>query len=88
MLIENEIKELKNRQVQILEALKKQSMQKSIVNYYTNEDLINLLKVSRRTLSTWRETGKIGYRQIGAKIIYTQNDVDQFIKKNHYESYR
>ena len=47
-----------------------------------NADLIQMLKVSTRTLANWREDGTIKYSKIGSKIYYRQEDVDELLKKH------
>ena len=55
---------------------------------YDNADMMQLLKVSRRTLSTWRETGVITFSQIGSKIYYSQDDIFRFLEKHRVRSMR
>ena len=45
--------------------------------YYTDEELSNLLHVSRRTLADWRQNGKIDYIQFPGKIIYPSSAVQR-----------
>jgi len=78
-----ELNKIKQTQQEIKEMLEEQKGSVNHERWYTNDDLIELLKVSRRTLSTWRDQGLIGFSQIGSKIYYSQSDVEQFMK-NHY----
>lgn len=48
---------------------------------YDNSDMVRLLKVSPRTLSTWRELGLISFSKIGSKIYYRKEDVLSFIEE-------
>lgn len=48
-----------------------------------NEEFIKLMGISRKTSQTWRDRGLIGYSQIGHKIYYSRNDVEQFIQNHH-----
>ncbi|MDD2635951.1 MAG: helix-turn-helix domain-containing protein [Bacteroidales bacterium] len=48
-----------------------------------NQDVILLLKISKRTLQSYRDTNKIPYSQIGHKIYYRASDVEKFLKKNY-----
>lgn len=50
---------------------------------YDNADTLRLLKVSRRTLQSWRTEGLISFSQVGSKLFYTQKDINEFIQK-HY----
>ena len=49
-----------------------------------NQDVCELLHVSKRTLQHYRDTGKIPFSQIGAKIYYKASDIDTFLN-NHYQ---
>lgn len=51
----------------------------------TDEDLVKMLKVSKRTIYTWRSEGKIAYSQVGKFIFYTKTDVINFLKKHRRE---
>ena len=66
-LKQEEFNELKQQIAEIREVLLSKQ-QKDIV--YDNQDVMQLLKVSQRTLATWREDGTIRYSKIGAKIYY------------------
>lgn len=45
-------------------------------------DLRSLLKVSKRTTSTYRSSGLIAYSFLGGKVFYLLEDVLKAIKKN------
>lgn len=49
-----------------------------------NQDVCELLHVSKRTLQHYRDKGKIPFSQVGAKIYYKATDVDEFLK-SHYK---
>lgn len=55
---------------------------------YDNESLSKLLKVSTRTLQKYRDEGRISFTQVKDVIIYTQNDVDEFLENNKVRAYR
>lgn len=63
---------------EIHKALKNKS-EKALV--YDNSDVMRLLKVSQRTLATWREDGTIQYSKIGAKIYYKPEHIQEMIDK-------
>ncbi|MDD2200528.1 MAG: helix-turn-helix domain-containing protein [Bacteroidales bacterium] len=48
-----------------------------------NQDVMQLLKVSKRTLQTYRDEDKIPFAQVGNKIYYKATDVEKFLKKNY-----
>ena len=49
---------------------------------YDNADTLRLLKVSRRTLQSWRTEGLISFSQVGSKLYYTQKDISEFIERH------
>jgi hypothetical protein len=48
-----------------------------------NQDVCVLLHISKRTLQHYRDTGKIPFSQIGAKIYYKSSDIDAFLESNY-----
>jgi hypothetical protein len=48
-----------------------------------NQDVCELLHISKRTLQHYRDTAKLPFSQIGAKIYYKASDIDTFLNK-HY----
>jgi excisionase family DNA binding protein len=48
-----------------------------------NADVCKLLNVSKRTLQHYRDSGKLPYSQIGAKIYFKVHDVEQFLNDNY-----
>lgn len=45
-----------------------------------NEDVCRILKISKRTLQSYRDKGLIPYYHIGKKIYYKKSDIDQIIE--------
>ncbi|MGM0479238.1 MAG: helix-turn-helix domain-containing protein [Bacteroidota bacterium] len=50
-----------------------------------NQDVCELLHVSKRTLQHYRDSGKIPFSQIGAKIYYKASDIDEFLNQHYKE---
>ena len=48
-----------------------------------NSEFIKQMSISKRTAQTWRDSGKIGFSQIGNKIYYKQSDVDSLLASNY-----
>ncbi|MEY3500508.1 MAG: hypothetical protein RL308_2177 [Bacteroidota bacterium] len=48
-----------------------------------NQDVCELLHISKRTLQHYRDSGKIPFSQVGAKIYYKAKDIDDFLQ-SHY----
>ena len=55
---------------------------------YNNISLSKLLKISTRTLQNYRDDGRISFTQVKDVIIYTQDDVDEFLENNKVRAYR
>lgn len=45
-----------------------------------NQDLLQMLKISNRSLQRYRSTGKLPYYTISGKIYYKSSDIHQFIR--------
>jgi hypothetical protein len=48
-----------------------------------NQDVCELLHVSKRTLQHYRDTGKIPFSQVGAKIYYKAADINDFLNSGY-----
>jgi len=48
-----------------------------------NQDVCELLHISKRTLQHYRDSGKLPFSQIGAKIYYKASDIDTFLQNNY-----
>ncbi|OPC66445.1 excisionase [Elizabethkingia bruuniana] len=47
-----------------------------------NQDLLQMLKVSHRSLQRYRSSGKLPYYTISGKLYYKLSDVHQFIRES------
>ncbi|HHV85353.1 MAG TPA: helix-turn-helix domain-containing protein [Petrimonas sp.] len=45
-----------------------------------NQDVLQMLKISHRSLQRYRSTGKLPYYTISGKLYYKLSDVHQFIR--------
>lgn len=54
-------------------------------NFLTDRELSEKLRVSRRTLQAYRDSGRLPYYQLNGKILYKESDVqrvlDSFYRK-------
>jgi len=50
--------------------------------FIDNEEFMALMRVSKRTAQNWRDEGRITFCQIGHKIYYRMEDIEQMVK-NH-----
>ncbi|MDR0700241.1 MAG: helix-turn-helix domain-containing protein [Tannerella sp.] len=54
--------------------------------WLNNEEVCNLLHISKRTLQTYRDTGAIPYSKIGRKCYYKTSDIEQFINQSQIKT--
>ncbi|MFA7617222.1 MAG: helix-turn-helix domain-containing protein [Weeksellaceae bacterium] len=47
-----------------------------------NQDILQMLKISNRTLQRYRSIGKLPYYTISGKLYYKLSDVHQFIRES------
>lgn len=73
--------ELKQMIVQLQEAKEKPV----IYDFYELEDI---LKVSRRTLHSYKAQGILPHSQIGHKIFVSQNQLEQFLAEHEVKPYK
>lgn len=56
---------------------------KELENWLTSEDVCHLLRVSSRTLQTYRDSAILPFAQIGRKIYYRAADIQEYLI-SHY----
>jgi hypothetical protein len=54
---------------------------------FDTADLIKMLKVSRRSLANYRNNGSLAFSKCNGRIFFTQEDVDQFLKRNKFKAF-
>ena len=54
----------------------------------TDREVSARLKVSRRTLQDYRNTGMIAYYQLGGKILYKESDIERMLAANYRRAFR
>lgn len=78
--IKDELSTIKER----LESISVMSHQKPILN---NDDLMDLLGVSRSTLQNYRNQGRIAYSKSNGTIWYQYTDILVFLEKHKHNSF-
>jgi excisionase family DNA binding protein len=53
---------------------------------YTKKQLSEELSVCIRTIDNWISSGKIGYSKVCRRVLFTQDDIEDFMAKNHRPS--
>ena len=56
--------------------------------FLTDKEVSARLKVSRRTLQDYRNTGIIAYYQLGGKILYKESDIERLVMGGYRNAYR
>ena len=56
--------------------------------FVDNQEFLFLMKISKRTAQTWRDEGKISFSQVGNKIYYKLNDVEELLKKHYIKAFK
>ena len=54
---------------------------KSLQKWLDNQDVCQMLNISKRTLQTYRDNGTLPYSQIGHKMYYRPEDVEQVLRQ-------
>ena len=57
-------------------------------SFYTDEELSQRLKISRRSLQDYRNQGRIPYIKLGGKILYRESDIERMLTDNYRSAYR
>jgi hypothetical protein len=56
--------------------------------YYTDEELSEKLKLSRRSLQDYRNEGRIPYIKLGGKILYRSSDIEKMLEEGYRGKFR
>ena len=56
--------------------------------YFTDKEVSEILKVSRRTLQEYRNEGILPYIPLGGKILYRESDLEELLEKHCHPAYR
>ena len=54
---------------------------------YDNKSLMEKLHIKEKYLKKLRDNGYLGYSREGDKYWYTQEDVDRFMRRFHYDAF-
>lgn len=66
---------------QRVESLCSISGDKTLQRWLDNQEVCEILNISKRTLQTYRDNGTLAYTQIGHKMYYRPEDVEKLINK-------
>ena len=51
--------------------------------FFDNQEFLQLMNISKRTAQVWRDSGNIGYSQMGNKIYYRLIDIQDLLNENY-----
>ena len=57
-------------------------------SFYTDEELSQRLKISRRSLQDYRNQGRIHYIKLGGKILYRSSDIERMLEEGYRNEFR
>ena len=66
------------------EALCRRQEDVSLKKWLDNQDVCDVLGISKRTLQTYREKGLLPFSRIRHKIFYKPEDVGKLLQSSHY----
>lgn len=52
---------------------------------YTNQDVMEMFDVGTKTLKKWRDSGALSFSLLGSIYLYSKQDIQNFLNKNHFE---
>ena len=56
-------------------------------NFYTDRELAEKLKVSRRSLQQYRDSGLLAFTRLGGKILYRSSDTEKLLDSCYREAF-
>lgn len=80
MMLMQEVKDLKSS----IEIFRHSRAEHLIESWIDNQDVLQLLHISKRTLQTFRDNGTLSYSKIQGKFYYKVSDVEQLLQDNYY----
>jgi len=80
LTMSQEIKDIKAR----IELIKYQKTDKFKDNWIDNQEVMQTLHISKRTLQTLRTNGTIPYSKIQGKFYYKVADIEHLLQDNYY----
>jgi hypothetical protein len=57
-------------------------------SFYTDEELSDKIKISRRCLQDYRDEGRIPFIKLGGKILYRASDIEKILEDSYRERFR
>ncbi len=67
-----------------LKSEKAKTSKKLSETWFDNQEVMELLKISTRTLQNMRDTQVLPYSKVGGKIYYKARDVEKILNENYH----
>ena len=80
LALSQDIKDLKAR----IELLRQSRAEVLKDTWIDNQDVLQTLHISKRTLQTFRDNGTLPYSKVKGKFYYKVSDVEQLLQDNYY----
>ena|SRR5690606_18016773 len=80
LALSQEIKELKAR----IELIRLSRVEVLKDTWIDNQDVLQLLHISKRTLQTFRSNGTLSYSKVQGKFYYKVSDIEELLQSNYY----
>jgi len=80
LALSQEIKDLKAR-IDLLRQSRAEVLKDSWID---NQDVLQTLHISKRTLQTFRDNGTLPYSKVKGKFYYKVSDIEQLLQDNYY----
>ena len=74
-----ELKEIKA----IVGVLRKTQLQQVAENWIHGQEVMQIIKISRRTLQTMRDSGTLPFSRINGKFYYKVSDLEKLLENNY-----
>lgn len=80
LALSQQIKELKVH----IELIKQTRAERFKETWLDNQDVMQALHISKRTLQTFRDNGTLPYSKIGGTFYYKVSDIEDLLQRNYY----
>jgi|TARA_R110002096_G_scaffold187682_4_gene367241 hypothetical protein len=80
LALSQEIKDIKAR-IELLQLSRAEVLKDTWID---NQDVLQTLHISKRTLQTFRTNGTLPYSKVQGKFYYKVSDVEQLLQDNYY----
>lgn len=80
LTLSQEVRDLKTR-IELLNATRVEYLKNTWID---NQDVMQMLHISPRTLQTYRSNGTIPYSKVNGKFYYKVTDIEELLQANYY----